>query len=72
VFAMITRQLGPPTFFMTFTTCVNNWLILVKTLKSLYDQYTGKKLGIKNDDPLNIREFLEMILSRVHVIMNKG
>jgi hypothetical protein len=36
VFAMI-KQLGPPTFFMTFTTCVNNWLILIKTLKELYD-----------------------------------
>jgi hypothetical protein len=30
VFAMI-RQLGPPTFFVTFTTSVNNWLILIKT-----------------------------------------
>jgi hypothetical protein len=45
VFAMI-RQLGPPTFFMTFTTCVNNWLILIKTLKELYDQYIGEILGI--------------------------
>jgi hypothetical protein len=33
VFVMI-RQLGPLTFFMTFTTCVNNWLILIKTLKN--------------------------------------
>ncbi len=57
VFAMI-RQLGPPTFFMTFTTCLNNWLILVKTLKSLYDQCIGKKLGIKKDDSLNIRELV--------------
>jgi hypothetical protein len=58
VFAMI-RQLGPPTFFMTFTTCVNNWLIVVKTLKSLYDQYIGKKLRIKKDDSLNIRELVK-------------
>jgi hypothetical protein len=32
VFVMI-KQLGPPTFFMTFTTSVNNWLIFIKTLK---------------------------------------
>jgi hypothetical protein len=36
------RQLGPPTFFVTFTTSVNNWLIEKK-----YDQYIGKNLGIK-------------------------
>jgi hypothetical protein len=46
VFGMI-KQLGPPTFFMTFTTCVNNWLIFIKTLKELYDQYIGENLGIK-------------------------
>jgi len=49
VFAMI-RQLGPPTFFVTFTTGVNNWLILIKTFKKLYDQYIGENLGIKKDD----------------------
>jgi hypothetical protein len=32
VFAM-TRQLGPPTFFMMFTIGVKNWSILVKILK---------------------------------------
>ncbi len=32
VFIMI-RQLGPSTFFVTFTTCVNNWPIPIKTLK---------------------------------------
>jgi hypothetical protein len=32
VFTMI-RQLGPPTFFMTFTIGVNNWMIFIKTLK---------------------------------------
>jgi hypothetical protein len=36
VFAMI-KQLGPPKNFVTFTTSVNNWLILIKTLKELYD-----------------------------------
>jgi hypothetical protein len=29
VFAM-NEQFGPPTFFVTFTTCVNNWPILEK------------------------------------------
>jgi hypothetical protein len=46
VFAMI-RQLGLPTFFVTFTTSVNNWPILVKTLKELYDQYIDENLRIK-------------------------
>jgi hypothetical protein len=32
VLAMI-KQFGPLTFFMTLTTGVNNWSILVKTLK---------------------------------------
>jgi hypothetical protein len=30
------RQLGPPYFFVTFTTCVNNWPIIVKKLKGLH------------------------------------
>ncbi len=41
------RQLGPPTFFVTFTTGVKNWLIFIKTLKELYDQYIGEKLEKK-------------------------
>jgi hypothetical protein len=56
VLAMI-RQLGPLTFFMTFTS-VNNWPILVKTLKKLYDQYIDENLGIKRDALLNIRELV--------------
>ncbi len=43
MFPMI-KQLGPPTFFVTFTTGVNNCLIYIKTLKELYDQYIGEKL----------------------------
>ncbi len=46
VFTMI-RQLSPPTFFVTFATYVNDWLIPVKTSKELYDQYIGENLGIK-------------------------
>ncbi len=56
---VIVRQLGPPTFFMIFTTCVNNWSILIKTLKELYDQYIGENLGIKKDDLLSIKEFVK-------------
>jgi len=57
VFAMI-RQLCPPTFFMTFTTCVNYWPILIKTLKDLYDQYIGENSRIKKDDSLSIKELV--------------
>jgi hypothetical protein len=31
ILAMI-KQLGPPTFFVTLTTCINNWLAFIKTL----------------------------------------
>jgi hypothetical protein len=51
------RQLGTPTFFMTFTTCVNKWPIFVKLLKVLYDQYIGENVKIKKDDSSSIREF---------------
>ncbi len=34
-FAMI-WQLGPPNFFVTFTTCMKNWPIFVETLIYLY------------------------------------
>ncbi len=57
VFTMI-KQLGPLTLFVIFTTSVNNLLIFVKTLKELYDQYIGEKLGIKKDDSLSIRELV--------------
>jgi hypothetical protein len=40
-------QLGPPTFFVTFTTSVNDWPMLIKTLKELYDQYIAENLKIK-------------------------
>jgi hypothetical protein len=52
------KQLSLPTFFETFTTCVNNWSILMKTLKKLYDQYIGEILGITKDDSLSIKELV--------------
>ncbi len=58
VFAMI-RQLGPPTFFVTFTIGVNNWSIFIKTLKDLYDQYIGENLKIKKDNSLSIKELIK-------------
>jgi hypothetical protein len=54
------RQLSPPTFFVTFATYVKNWLIPIKTLKKLYDQYIGENLGIKKDDSLSIRELVRI------------
>jgi len=69
VFAMI-MQLGPPTFFMTFTIGVNNWSILIKTLKELYDQYIGENLRIKKDDSLSIKEIVKNDHALVHITMN--
>ncbi len=57
VFAMI-RQLGPPIFFVTFTIGVNNWPIIIKTLKKLYDQYIGENLRIKKDDSFSIKKLV--------------
>jgi hypothetical protein len=41
------RQLDPPTFFMMFTIGVNNWPILVKLLKELFDQCIGENVKMK-------------------------
>jgi hypothetical protein len=35
---VLIKQLGPPTFFITFTMGVNNWLALIETLKEWHDQ----------------------------------
>jgi hypothetical protein len=34
-------------------------LVLIKTLKELYDQYIGENLEIKKDDLLSIKEFVK-------------
>ncbi|XP_059070801.1 uncharacterized protein LOC131860407 [Cryptomeria japonica] len=41
VFAMI-RQLGPPTFFLTFTSAEQNWEPLMTTLQQLHDLHYSK------------------------------
>jgi len=33
------RQLGPLSFFVTFTTCVHNWHNLIKTLQDLHIEH---------------------------------
>jgi hypothetical protein len=46
IFAMV-RQFGPPTFFVTFITSVNNWFVLMMTLKYLHFkhfQHNGKMI----------------------------
>jgi hypothetical protein len=49
------RQLGPPTFFVTFMTCINNWPTLIKTLLQLYKKHTNKKTIIKNGNSPIVR-----------------
>jgi hypothetical protein len=39
IFAMI-RQFGPPTFFVTFIISVNNWSILMMTLKDTFQTFS--------------------------------
>ncbi len=65
VFAMI-RQLGPPTFFITFTSAESRWLPL---LRCLYD-LNSKKLGCNIPfDKLEPKHVANVILLHVHDIM---
>jgi hypothetical protein len=50
------RQLGPLTFFVTFTTSVNNWPILSNMLKELYEKHVTKNKTNNNVYILSIRE----------------
>jgi len=57
VFVMI-RQLGPPTFFVTFTSVESKWLPL---LKCLYD-LNSKKLGLSIPyDKLKPKDVVDLI-----------
>jgi hypothetical protein len=48
IFVMI-RKTGPPTFFVTFTTSVNNWSILMMTLKDTFQTFSTQRKMIFND-----------------------
>jgi hypothetical protein len=52
------RQLGPLTFFVTFTTCINNWLGLIEMFKLLYNKHYNKINEINNNIP-NIEELIK-------------
>jgi hypothetical protein len=56
-FAII-KQFGPSTFFMTFTMGVNNWPILIKTLKDLHIKQFNQKGKINFDYSLNNRNIV--------------
>jgi hypothetical protein len=55
------KQLGPPSFFVTFTTCLNNWSILVKTLKDLHIEHV-QIFNIKNKNLANIKDLVKIDL----------
>ncbi len=55
VFAMI-KQLRPLTFFVTFTTGINNWSIFTTTFKNLCDEHVIKNTISNNVDTLNIKD----------------
>ncbi len=51
------RQLGPLTFFVTFTTSVNNWPMHSNTLKELYEKHvTTNQTNNNVNYTLSIRE----------------
>jgi hypothetical protein len=55
------KQLGAPSFFVTFTTCLNNLSILVKTLKDLHIEHV-QNLNIKNKNLPNIKDLVKIDL----------
>ncbi len=57
VFIMI-KQFGLAMFFVTFTTSVNNWLILMMTLKKLHTQHFNENILANNDNSLINRDFI--------------
>jgi hypothetical protein len=55
VFKMI-KQFGLAMFFVTFTTSVNNWLMM--TLKNLHTQHFNENILANNDNSLINRDFI--------------
>jgi hypothetical protein len=50
------RQLRPSTFFVTFTTCINNSSVFTTTFKKLCDEHVIKNTISNNVDTLNIKD----------------
>lgn len=51
------RQLGPPTFFVTFTNAEQNWLPLTQTLEHLYMSHYSKSTQNQPDSSLEVNIF---------------
>jgi len=53
------RQLGPLTFFVTFTISVNNWPIFSNTLNELYEKHVNTNQANNNVNyTLSIRKVI--------------
>jgi hypothetical protein len=52
------KQFGLAMFFVTFITSVNNWLILMMTLKKLHTQHFNENILANNDNSLINRDFI--------------
>jgi hypothetical protein len=74
------RQLGPLTFFVTFTTSVNNWPMHSNTLKELYEKHvTTNQTNNNVNYTLSIREvrndhvtcthYYEHRMNRFHILL---
>jgi hypothetical protein len=53
------KQFGPPTFFETFIISVNNWSILMKTLKDLHTKHFQQNVKIFFNDSLADKDFVK-------------
>jgi hypothetical protein len=53
------KQFGPPTFFVTFIISVNNWSILMKTLKHFHTKHFQQNVKIFFNDSLADKDFVE-------------
>ncbi len=75
------RQLGPLTFFATFTTSINNWPILSNTLKKIYEKlvttnqtnsnvnYSLSIQEVRNDH-VTCTRYCEHKMNNLHILLN--
>jgi len=69
VFAMI-RQFRPLTFFVTFSTSVNKWSILMKTFKKLHIKQFQHNVKTIFNNSLTNKDFVKSDSLHVYNIMN--
>jgi hypothetical protein len=52
------RQLGPPTFFVTFNSVESKWLLLLKCLYDLNSKKIGLNIPFDKLEPKHVANFI--------------